>query len=677
MIKLKINTKKIKIILLNSLIIAFSSLIIFPKFALAYVDPSVMTYTIQALAGVAVALSAVLSVALRRSRRFLMKKLGIDENANKDIEIEVVKSENRLDSPINIKSRKNKHKDINLKLRSRIIFSLIASFSTTLTVFFVPMLDVIIGSKNSLIIDANMLIPIAIIFSIVVFVMLFVILVVCRGKLFDILFVIVGSIALCVWLQLMFLNGTMPTANGAELNVTIMSKRVLIGLAVWIIIIIGALVLTILKRKIGRNTFLIICSCLLVVQCFAAIGSLVKLNETDTNNSNATNQKLVVTNDGLSSVSTKNNVIVFVLDALDNNQVNEYEKMYPDIYDGFDGFTRYPDSSGAYIPTALALPYLMTGEEIKYEETYSRYYTRRFEDSSFIKDIYNNGYSVGLYSDTFSGGEPYFKDYTLNIKPNFTISLNNVAATKKLLKCVGFKTVPWIIKSPFWFNTDEINNSIINKDDSNASNPYTINDYEYYTQLKSNKKLETSDTAEKGAFRLIHLNGNHYPCDMDENMNHIEEPLYSDEARAAKAYASFKIVKEYIDQLKALNLYKDTTLLVIADHGNPVLRKQEQEKPVDSPILFIKPAGANTGILQQNHKALTQKVFHSTVLKALGINYEKYGPALDEYNNTGDRYCIEFYGDPVIEGIEEYKISGNVQDINSWSKTGYSWDINK
>ena len=55
-----------------------------PKTAYAYVDPSVMTYTIQALAGVAVALSAVAGVAFRRSRRALFKLLKIDENANKE-----------------------------------------------------------------------------------------------------------------------------------------------------------------------------------------------------------------------------------------------------------------------------------------------------------------------------------------------------------------------------------------------------------------------------------------------------------------------------------------------------------------------------------------------------------------------------------------------------------------
>ena len=45
--------------------------------ALAYVDPSVMTYTIQALAGVAVALSAVLGVVWRRARRWLLRAMHV------------------------------------------------------------------------------------------------------------------------------------------------------------------------------------------------------------------------------------------------------------------------------------------------------------------------------------------------------------------------------------------------------------------------------------------------------------------------------------------------------------------------------------------------------------------------------------------------------------------------
>lgn len=54
--------------------------------ALAYVDPSVMTYTIQALAGVAVALSAVLGVVWLRARRWLLRAMHVDENAGKAVE---------------------------------------------------------------------------------------------------------------------------------------------------------------------------------------------------------------------------------------------------------------------------------------------------------------------------------------------------------------------------------------------------------------------------------------------------------------------------------------------------------------------------------------------------------------------------------------------------------------
>ena len=62
-----------------------------PATAQAYVDPSVMTYTIQALAAVVVALSAVLGVAFRRSRKVLFRLLKIDENANKIVEGKVHK----------------------------------------------------------------------------------------------------------------------------------------------------------------------------------------------------------------------------------------------------------------------------------------------------------------------------------------------------------------------------------------------------------------------------------------------------------------------------------------------------------------------------------------------------------------------------------------------------------
>ena len=55
----------------------------------AYLDPSVMTYAIQIVAGLAVAIGAVVGVYWRKAKKLLSSKLGIDENANKQIEPDV------------------------------------------------------------------------------------------------------------------------------------------------------------------------------------------------------------------------------------------------------------------------------------------------------------------------------------------------------------------------------------------------------------------------------------------------------------------------------------------------------------------------------------------------------------------------------------------------------------
>ena len=61
----------------------------------AYIDPSVMTYTIQAVAGIAIAIGAAVGIYFRKAKKKVSDKLGIDENRNKEVESDeiVVKKE--------------------------------------------------------------------------------------------------------------------------------------------------------------------------------------------------------------------------------------------------------------------------------------------------------------------------------------------------------------------------------------------------------------------------------------------------------------------------------------------------------------------------------------------------------------------------------------------------------
>lgn len=51
-----------------------------------YIDPSVMTYTIQAIAGVAIAVGAAVGIHFRKVKKKLAEKMNIDENKNKEVE---------------------------------------------------------------------------------------------------------------------------------------------------------------------------------------------------------------------------------------------------------------------------------------------------------------------------------------------------------------------------------------------------------------------------------------------------------------------------------------------------------------------------------------------------------------------------------------------------------------
>ena len=55
-----------------------------------YIDPSVMTYTVQIVAGVVVAAGALIGVLWRRAKKKVQDKLGIDENAGKEVEEDIV-----------------------------------------------------------------------------------------------------------------------------------------------------------------------------------------------------------------------------------------------------------------------------------------------------------------------------------------------------------------------------------------------------------------------------------------------------------------------------------------------------------------------------------------------------------------------------------------------------------
>ncbi len=80
---------------------AFAAMLLFGANGEAYIDPSVMTYIIQAVAGIIIAVGAAVGIYWRRAKKKINDSLGIDADRNKEVESDelVVNTGDEADKP--------------------------------------------------------------------------------------------------------------------------------------------------------------------------------------------------------------------------------------------------------------------------------------------------------------------------------------------------------------------------------------------------------------------------------------------------------------------------------------------------------------------------------------------------------------------------------------------------
>lgn len=76
--------------ILKITIFVITIMLLYPKPVFAYLDPSVVTYIIQVVMGLAIAVGAVFYVYWRKAKQKVTEKLGISGDTKKEVEDEVV-----------------------------------------------------------------------------------------------------------------------------------------------------------------------------------------------------------------------------------------------------------------------------------------------------------------------------------------------------------------------------------------------------------------------------------------------------------------------------------------------------------------------------------------------------------------------------------------------------------
>ena len=647
--------------------------------AAAYVDPSVMTYTIQALAGVAVALSAVLGVVWRRARRWLLRALRIDENAGKVVEgdVSLVSGDDAQrrgqlskadDAARDERSRQGVEQPQRLPWGARLALALLASVTLSfMTIVSAPLEIVATNASGLSFSPANVWASLAVTAVLASLVLAFAISA-ARGRAFDVLLAVVVGLALAQLVQALLLNGGLPAADGRSVAWDDYTKITLGSAAAWLAIIAVLVIIAVRKPSASKGVSVVV-SLLLVLTSAVSLVTTLFAHASEFNRPN-------ITNDGLYTVSAKSNVIVLVLDFYDTQTLDKVVEQYPDTLNELGGFTWFRNSVGEMIPTRFGIPTLVTGRML---DTSKDVITRStvgewFQERNLVDDIVGQGYSAGIYSDSVSAAA--LQGRAMNAHGLENIQTNPGSTVRQLVQCALYRNMPWAIKPSLRYYTDDLNRAVIRQDGANdASTAYVTDDAAYYSRL-AGSGLSATDSSERGAFRFIHLMGDHSPYTLDETARRVDSENTDKYRQGAGA---LKIASEYLRKLKELGVYDNSTIVITADHGDYDW-SAKLKQPV-SPILLVKPAGADSAVPCQVSEVPTGHMdYAATIREAVGLNVQE--PTVFEvgdeprvryfYNNEQDQTPDSAHADL---GEWEYKVDGHALDFSSWTMTGRFWPM--
>ncbi len=653
---------------------ALVALLMVPSVARAYVDPSAVTYTIQAIAGVAVALGAVLGVFLRRSRRVIFKIFHIDENANKTVDPEVHRVEATDEAARSEADERARgiRREISegrpakrLGWPTRFLRALLAVTFLVFTVFVFGPLEVVAGSSESLLFGFYDVTFVVVLMGVILTLVLALVLSLVRGRAFDVALALVVAVGVCCYVQALFLNVSLPTADGQQITLFDHKRILVIDTIVWAAIISAFLVFNAKRTASCRALVLVLSAALLVVQGVGVVSiageERAKLDEEIAQFGGT----VAMSTYGLDEVGAEGNVTVFILDMFDTRVLEEAVADDPHLLDEYTGFTWYQNSTGMLIPTGYALPYLATGVAPEPGDDYQEYLDTRYDRSTLFPDILDQGYEITAYSDSLDKAK--LEPYAANLHATESHKVDTEALWPLLAKVGLYRDGPWLLKPLVWFYTDQLN--------ATAEDNYVMDDIVYAENLREDG-LHFSESADK-TFRFIHLLGDHWPYIMDKDGNRV---LETENSQVAQAEGAILIVADYLRELKRLGIYDQSTVIVTSDHGEWYVTLDPLDHPV-SPILLVKPAETAEEAaepLKVSDVPTGHVDLPATFIEAVGGDASAYGtPVWDVEEGPRERvyWMTRYGGGDDWRSWNQYVIDGDVLDFENWHLTGEEIDF--
>jgi len=536
--------------------------------------------------------------------------------------------------------------------------------AVTMTYGIFSMTDSLVTNRHQLLFSFADIIVSILVFSLILFVVLLAIFIVCRGRIFDLALCVALSFLVCGYLQSTFFNSGLGQLMGQSLGWRDLGvSSVLLNLAFWLLVMGIVFFLGFSKRPRLRKAYdrslFFVPALLIAVQVIAFFSIVPPLSEWATDR--GSREMGVLSRETLFEVSSQSNIVVFIVDTMDDNFLDMLLEEDPHVFDSLDGFTRFTNNMSVYNLTFPSIAHLITDVPLDYTVYYPYYLDDAYAQGNiFIKDIHDRGFTCNLYTEKPLSywDESQLVAFTDNTGVgSFTL---RVAKTPiQLFRLSLLKSAPLALKSLFWLHPEMLNVENIATWE-NGTVPYSCDDPRFYRELHDNRLSAHND---EPCFSFYHLFGFHAPYTMDAQARYVRGGTQDIE----QFQGTFFIIDEYLEQMKEQGIYKDATIIITGDHP---LHTSWQAP--DEPMLvglFVKPAGSEGSPLAYNNAPVALPNLRATCVEASGGDPRPWGKTYFEVEE-GERTIREYYhlftGEDKKSYMSHHRVTGDARNWDNW-----------
>lgn len=279
---------------------------------------------------------------------------------------------------------------------------------------------------------------------------------------------------------------------------------------------------------------------------------------------------------GLYTVGTEENLLVLVLDSVDADQFAQALAEDPDLSRRLEGFTWYRNAMGLSDPTKYGLPALLTGQAYTQPVDYTGFIAAAYADAPLYTMLAGDVWDARFFTDS------RYVSLDAGVVDNLAreeLAVNDPAGlTRDLLRLCAFRYAPHFLKPQLWMYS----NVFLPYAQAQGEPVYEVTDPAFDARLRE----EGLEATVERAFRLIHLTGMHPPYTMDADCQYQAQGVTAQE----QMRGCLRLAEDYLEQLRALGVYDRSAVLILADHGTETVHR---------PLLLLKRPG-DTGEMAVN-----------------------------------------------------------------------------